>query len=463
MRAKEFLSEAKLQRSDFYKPERIQNFINKMLAPASNPSPFKLVGGGEVILKNDPALISALQKVMPKVEKHTAGKLVPIPNVLYDIEGNPVKLSQLEKTIEFGSSEKEQFPIKPSHLPNLSGTGPSTKVDLADPAVLKDILETATFPASDLGNRIITDPVLNKQAGKLGKVIIDLAKQIQANQIPVLPEGLTNPEINAIRDYAGEYLGVMQLINGTANFDNVKPFLTHLGTANLAGLKLYFPKASGTPLADSLGASDGGIAAVQSPTGTVMKISSKGNKIGAPPSLDNLDPQVVKGRKYATAVVKFIETARKYKADQQPFRLLNYLFSIAPGSVDARIAKVLPFSDEEITNILNSDSLTPLPQKVIYLNRLAGRIKGSRFGKCHYVINKEVIRSVNTEGALPNLKKAVLEILGSNFVQLYTAVNNKQLVTTVLWPNKVDGDVYLYSKAYAGDPGKSKLSFYVSN
>jgi hypothetical protein len=455
MRAKEFIVEGGLSRSDFYKPERVGMFIDKM----RTSQPFKKIDGSEVVLKKDNSLMTVLSSEKNTVSKQT---LPSIPTKLLDIDGNYIKLSDLEKTVEFGSTEKEKFPVKPSHLPSLSGEGPSTKVDVSDPNVVKDILEKQAFPAGQLSERIIKDPVLNKEAGNLGKVIIEMTKQISAGSVPIIPKDLSKQEVSALRDYAGEYLGVLQMINGIAEFPNSEPFFEHLGISDLKSLKLFFPKATSTPLADSLGAADGGIAAVQSPTGTVMKISSKGDKIGAPPSLDNLDPSAVKGKKWAKEVVGFIDAARAAGSAEQPFKLINYLNTIAPDKIDSRISKILPFSDQDIEEIINVDTQRPANKKALYLYKLAGSIKGTKFGKCHYVVNKEVIALVNKDNVLPNLKRAVLEILGSNFIQIYSQIKGGKLQTFVLWPNKVNGDVYLYSKAYADAPTKGKLSFYVS-
>jgi hypothetical protein len=455
MRAFEFLTEGGLKRDTFYKPERVATFIAKM----KGGQPFQKLDGTTVILKKDPSLLSLLAAEKDEVSKQN---LPSIPKTFLDANGNSIKLSELEKTIEFGSTEKEKFLVKPGNLPSLSGEGPSTKLDITDPKVVKDILDKQAFPAGQLADRIIEDPILNNQAGNIGKAIIEMTKQIMSGSVPEIPKGLSKSEISALRDYAGEYLGVLQMVKGVASFPNAGPFFEHLGTNDLNTMKLFFPKASSTPLADSLGAADNGIAAVQSPTGTVMKISSKGDKIGAPPSLDNLDPKTLRGKPWAKEVVEFIDIAKKSNSSAQPFVLINYLYRISPNTISSKISKILPFSDQDIAEIINVDTQRPANKKALYLYKLAGDIKGSKFGKCHYVINKEVIASVNKDGSLPNLKKAVLEILGSNFIQIYSEIKGNKLQTFVLWPNKVDGDVYLYSKAYADAPTKGKLSFYVS-
>ena len=456
MRAREFIVEKKLERGDFYKPDRLANFISKM----SQGLPFKKVDGSDVILFNDPNLLAILNQEIDYVSK---SNLPSIPNRLKDNDGQDISLSQLEKTSEFGGSEKEKFKIKPSDLTNLSGTGPSTKVDLENNAAVKNILEKDAFLAGELANRIMTDPILTTQGGKLGRAIIDIAGQIDSGNLPTFPSDLSKSEISALRDYAGEYLGVLQMIKGIAIFPNSESFYEHLGTNDLESLKLYFPKATSTPLADSIGASDRGIAAVEGPQGTVMKISSKGDKIGAPPSLDNLNPKTVEDKEWAREVVGFIEIAKKSNAAEQPFKLLNYLINLDAKNIqniDKVIRTLLPFSDNDITAILNSDEV--YSKKAEKIASLAYTSKGTTFGKCHYLINKQVLSLVNKHDALPNLKKVILEILGSNFIQVYSQIKGNNLTAYVLWPNKVSGDVYLYSKAYADDPRKGKLSFYVS-
>lgn len=456
MRAFEFLSEGKLQKKDFYTKERLAMFISKM----DQGHLFKKTDGTEVKLRKDPGLIAVLTQQLDSVNKQ---RLPSIPNDLFDIDGTPLKLSALEKTTEFGSTEKEKFKVKPSDLSSLSGTEKATKIDLNNPSVLKDILETKAFSAAELGNRIINDPTLQNETGKLGQAIISMAKEIMSNQVPTIPSGLSDQEKSALRDYAGEYLGVLQMIQGIAEFPNKEPFVEHLGTDNLSTLKLYFPKAVASPLADSIGAADGGIAAVESPSGTVMKISSKGDRIGAPPSLDNLETKAVSKKKYAQDVVSFIDEAKRYGAAEQPFRLLNLLFAMpeANRNMSNNFKKHLPLSDKDIEDIFNIDTQRPANPKALALYKLAGKVKGTKFGKCHYAVNKQVIALVNS-GNLSNLKKAVLEILGSNFVQIYSTIKGNKLQSFVLWPNKVNGDVFLYSKAYADAPTKAKLSFYVS-
>lgn len=75
-----------------------------------------------------------------------------------------------------------------------------------------------------------------------------------------------------------------------------------------------------------------------------------------------------------------------------------------------------------------------------------------------------MMQAVNTANIIPNFRELVLEILGYNFVQLFSDFKgkDKMLSVRVLWPAKIDGQVEVYSKSYAGEPGKGKLSFSIT-
>lgn len=455
MRATEFLNEAGLAKADFYKPDRLQVLIQKIEAGA----PFLKTDGKSVVLKKDKGMLTALKTAL---KSNISRQNIPnVPMTFADIDGNPVKLSSLQKTTEFGSSAKELMPVKPSDLVKLSGTGAASPENLEDPSVIKQIMSSKTFLASDLAARVISDPVLNKKAGKLGKAIIQLAKQISSNQPAVLPAGLSDAEMKAIRDYAGEYLGIMQLVYGQSKFENREAFFKHLGTNDLGTLNLYFPKLSSTPLADS-------IAIRNNTTGDMMKISSKGGKIGAPPSLDSLKiPDEVRQSKPKSNTIRFMDTARASKAATQPFVLLNELYSMNPSIIDENydnMTEYLPFTTEDIEGFINADKFkkNQIPPKVKHFLRSAGDYKGSSFGKIHYFINNVVRDLVNNTDILPDLNSTVLEILGSNFIQIYSDIKKNAYTTTVKWPNKVDGKIQLYSKASASEPTKAKMSWYLS-
>jgi hypothetical protein len=474
MRANEFLTEGGLDKKDFYKPERIVAFINKAAAGGS----FVTTDNKKVILKKDRALISAIAAMRPYAknwEKDDKGRylkepivnkqnLPPFPLQFVNVDtGEKVLLSKLQKTVEFGSSEKEGLKVKPSDLSSLTGKGPGTPDDITDPTIVRDVIASKSFVANELAGRIMGDPALTKKGGRLGKIIVSVAGEISKGNAAVVPtKQMTKSELDAFRDYACEYLGILQFINGQSTFENADAFYKHLGTNDLSSLMLYFPKKSSTALADSL-------IIENRETGNSLLLSSKGGKMGAPPSLDSLkikDEMRTKNSRSQKAVIKFMDVARDSKARTQPFDVLNYLFSINPALITQKhgnLAALLPFTGQDILDFTNANDAPKLSRKtkiLLKLNTLEQ--KGGIYGKIHAFITSVIIELVNTHQILPNLNSTVLEILGDNFLQIYSDVKGGKLTTNIKWPNKVDGTIKLYTKAYAGDPGKGKLSWYLS-
>jgi hypothetical protein len=72
-----------------------------------------------------------------------------------------------------------------------------------------------------------------------------------------------------------------------------------------------------------------------------------------------------------------------------------------------------------------------------------------------------MMRAVNTDRAVPELRAALIESLGYNFVQLYSNVKGGKLVTEAFWPAKISGQVKLKSKGSAGEL-KGKMSVEIS-
>ena len=66
-------------------------------------------------------------------------------------------------------------------------------------------------------------------------------------------------------------------------------------------------------------------------------------------------------------------------------------------------------------------------------------------------------------GIIKNFRTTVLELLDENFVQIFSRIIGGKLVTKVLWPGKVDGNVSLHTKISPGDPGGAGLSFKVTD
>ena len=472
MRANEFLTESKqtlsesaLGKGDFgpqeRKADRIANFT-KMIAAGK---PFHLAGGaGQVVLKKDKNLIALLKTLTPQT-------YTQIPNAFVTTDGRTVRLTQLEKTGEFGGTSavdnphsKEALPIKPSQI-GISGT--ETKFDPENPDALKVALQSGAFKAGELGKRIQSDKVL-AGAGLTGHAVIGMSKQISMGQVPNMPtkKELPTTALKAIRDYAGEYLGVQQMVQGIANFPNSDDFYEFLqvGPESMQNLILYFPKSTNTPLADSL-------ALQNSQTGHVLKLSAKGAAAGAPPSMDNLKvPESMRSSKNKNmiTVIKFLDEARASSAAAQPFRLMQYLINTVPDHVPADIQQIFPITEDEFQKLeaTYKNPKLPCPKKFLKLANIKGlrgaTLSGTHFGRVHYQLNKVILDIVNKQNAFPAFRKTVLEILGYNFIQIFSRERQGKLFADVLWPGTVNGHVEIYSKSSSADPKHQKLSFSVT-
>lgn len=466
MRAHEFLFETALSRGDFGPQDRKQNRIDAFIQMYQKGMPFYLTGGGgQVVLKRDQATLALLKSLSTYDYKE-------FPNAFLTKDGRTVSLTQLEKTKEFGGVSavdnpegKESLPIKPSQI-GISAT--ATKFDPNSPDALKIALATGAFRAGDLGGKIQSDNVL-KGAGPTGLAVINMSAQISANQVPDMPKKTQLPTtaLKAIRDYAGEYLGVQQLVQGIANFPNIDDFFEFMSAdqQSLGDLMLYFPKSTNTPLADSL-------ALQNTATGHVIKLSSKGAKAGAPPSLDNLIvPESLRSTKNKNigTVIKFLDEARASSAANQPFRMIQFLINYAPDTVPDFVKGMFPVTGDEFKKLYatKKDPYLPCPRKFLKLANIKGSrgevLSGTHYGRVHYQLNKIVLDAINKKNALPAFRKTVLEILSYNFVQIFSRERQGKLYADVLWPGTVRGNVEIYSKSSSADPDHQKLSFSITD
>jgi hypothetical protein len=462
MRATEFLTERALAPSDFYKQDRIDTFYTKL----SKGQPFTLAGGGEVVLKRSPGVLSIIRDLDEYSYKE-------FPKDFITSDNRPLKLNQLEKTAEFGGQSatsgevnKETLPVKPSQI---GITGTEMKFDPEAVNALETALATGAFPAGELDSKIQNNNVL-KSAGLVGETVINMSRQISSGQVPNMPTKKELPVValKAIRDYAGEYLGIQQLVDGTANFPNNDIFFKFMGTdqAGMKNLILYFPKSSNTPLADSL-------ALQNSKTGHVIKLSSKGADKGAPPSMDNLkvpdslrkerNPEIKK-------VIGFLDTARNSSGRVQPFDLMQYMIEIVPNAVPDEIKRIFPISEDEYERLLLTMTQRDArcPQKFVKLANIKSLkdgqpLSGPAFGRVHYQLNAALVNMVNKNNVFPEFKSVVLMILGYNFVQVFSRERQGKLFADVLWPGTVNGNVQIYSKSTSKSPGSDKLSFSVTD
>ena len=462
MRATEFLTERALAPSDFYKQDRIDNFYSKL----SKGQPFTLAGGGEVILKRSPNILSVIRDLDEYSYKE-------FPKDFVTSDGRPLKLGQLEKTAEFGGqsatsgeANKETLPVKPSQI---GITGTEKKFDPDAVNALETALATGAFAAGELDSKIQNNRVL-LSAGPIGEIVINMSRQISSGQVPNMPSKKELPVValKAIRDYAGEYLGIQQLVDGTANFPNNDAFFKFMGTdqAGMKNLILYFPKSSNTPLADSL-------ALQNSKTGHVIKLSSKGADKGAPPSMDNLkvpDNLRKDNNKEIQKVIGFLDVARSSSGRLQPFDLIQYMIDTVPNAVPDEIKRIFPISEDEFDRLLltMTDRYARCPQKFVKLANITSLkngepLSGPAFGRVHYQLNSVLVNLINKNNVFPEFKSVVLMTLGYNFVQVFSRERQGKLFADVLWPGTVNGVVQVYSKSTSKAPGTDKLSFSITD
>jgi hypothetical protein len=451
------VSEASLAAGEI-PPKKLSAVINpKTNKPFTRPelflhkvktgSPFTKIDGTEVVInRGDAGVVADWLATGPS-------KTIQMRTT----DGGTVKNTELLKTVEFGSKESENIKIKPS---DVFATDPKAQVtDFGNS--IDTLLQAGGFPASQMYNKIANNPALVKM-GKLGDAVIYMARQANDGQIPVFPPDLKKDEIKAIELYASEYLGALGLVTGAVPFirGSREQFEEFVG-GGLADMIMFFPKASNNPLADSF-------SVVNDENGHAIKISSKAAGKGAPPALGSMKlPDEVR-QKYPDAA-EFLDIAQDPGLSQftQPFAMMNHLYLINPNKVPRAYHQMLPFDPEFVGEIENSMKTgRPLARSVMrnFEKQLSDKVKSGTAadgGKAWYAVTADVMRAVNSDRAVPDLRAALIESLGYNFIQLYTNVKGNQLVTEAFWPAKISGQVKLKTKGSAGEI-KGKMSVEIS-
>lgn len=433
-------------------PETGEMFSRPMLFlhKVQTGSPFTLVSGGEVVI--DPSEAARVARWIASGPRGPEGTIT-----LKTKDGDTVSNTQLLKTVEFGSKESEQIKLKGS---DVFDTSDAEVTDFGNS--IESVMSAGGFPAMDMYDAIANSPQM-KKLGKIGDAVIYMAKQITEGQIPRFPPDLKPQEIKAIELYASEYLGVLGLISGIVPFKqgNRSDFDDFIGT-DLGSMIMYFPKSVSNPLADSFSVTNDA-------TGHSIKISSKAAGKGAPPSLTSMKlPDDIR-EKYPEAA-EFLDSAQDpgVSTYAQPFAMMNAMYEVSPNNVPKEYAPLLPFSEDLISQLeATVKSGKPVPKNImnVFNKRLSPKVIQSNNtdgGKAWYAVTTDIINAVNKGSAVPNLREALIESLGYNFIQLYTNVKGDQLVTEAFWPAKLKGEVKLKTKGSAADPKKGKLSVEIS-
>lgn len=409
-------------------------------------SPFTRLDGSQVVID-------------PKEAKNVQAWIASGPSGVITMrtkDGSTVKNTDLHKTVEFGSKESETIKIKGSDV-----------FDVKDQEILdlgnniQNLLQAGGFPASEMYSKIADNPRL-KAMGRIGDAIIYLSRQAAEGKTPEFPKDLTKQEIKAIELYASEYIGVLGLVAGGVKWirGDRQQFEDFVG-GKMSDMIMYFPKSVSNPLADSF-------SVVNDENGHAIKISSKAAGKGAPPSLGSMKlPQEVR-KKYPKAA-EFLDIAQDPSLTQftQPFAMMNYLYQLKSSLVPKAYHSMLPFTSQTVTQLEQSFKTgSPLPRSLMrnFEKQLSDRVlktDASDGGKAWYAVTADVMRAVNTDRAVPELRAALIESLGYNFIQLYTNVRDNKLITEAFWPAKISGQVKLKTKGSAGEI-KGKMNVEIS-
>lgn len=399
-----------------------------------------VVNKGTVITSNTQWLDGQGTLNGEEVKKIKANQLFKSPQIINLQRG-------LDADAVTSTSQKETHVVKPSQ-----------------------IFKDEKFSATQVFNEVIQNNVL--QQSEIGVEIIKMAQQISTGDLPQFKQ-LPPAFKPAIRDYAGEYLGVLALIKNIADFPTRKQWFEHLGVNALDDIMIYFPPEQNNPLGDSEGYFQ------NAATGNMILISSKGGKKGAPPSLTGLKiPDNLRTPEYNDDI-EIIETLQNTSGIMQPFVGINMLFdSQRQDSIPEVARSAGRVSDDDIAQLQSlmdvnkyskKDYTRVLPEKFVNIVNAYADLKkvnerATPGGMVHYCYNKVLIEAVNINRALPNFEPLAREILQQNFIQIFARPKGSVLGFDVLWPNRemATGKIELATKSSSTEPGKGKLSFSVT-
>lgn len=437
MRAKEFLSEDQpLSPAGLTKE---MGRFNNLIADIRSGAPLFLADGNPVV-----------------IEPNEADRLLDLQtNGKFGGRGITLKQKDVTKSYPIGAFLKTKRyggdAIPPGQEKTMEPTKSGAKLKP------KDIgLHDQQIAAGQLGKLIASNTSL--QQTPVGQAVIKIANEISAKRPAIMPKGLHSKEISAINDNAGEYLGVLALVEGMSKFDHQEDFQKWLGTS-IGSLTLLFP-GTNNPIADSY-------ALINQSTGHQINISSKGSGGGAPPAISGLKiPEHILAKKQYEIPVKFIQLCQPEaplpdpRTVSQPFYVMNMLNEYKPGVIPEQYKQFLPWGDDVIARV-NRGLKTgeAMPEYAHLWSKIDFRSeKAVDGGKLTHVVKNTVMEIFNS-GKIPEFAPAVLEILDYNFIQQDAVINKGVMNFTTHWPAHIRGDVTVESKSGAPNPAKGGFSF----
>lgn len=474
MRALEFLTEAPLTPGNLFDPRHLnwrpQNFLKKLEAG----TPFVDKSGNKYYPEDGEfeRITPIVTQILQQLEKQPNASLPSISINMKDV--GPVSLSKLEKADlqTAGGQFTSDVNVQPLGIGiaadpiNKPGTKPADKITMTTDEEIQAALDKhQEIKAGQLYEVIMSNKTLD-QAGELGKAIKQAASEMNNNQVPIIKQYEESVQKKIAID-AGEYLGVLAMVKDVADFPKKAAFLNFLRANDFENLSIIFPGEQNSPLGDSYGVQN-------AETGHNIVISSKGGKgstaSGAAPSLGGLKTSVDKraskirkgnGLDFINHIIQVSPTSA------QGFAGINWIANNYPESVPDKYKNLVPFYSEDVKQILKNirtKGAEPIPEKFLSLISAPSiqASKGTDGGKLVYVVTKDLVSAINA-GIIKNFRTTVLELLDENFVQIFSRIIGGRLVTKVLWPGKVDGNVSLHTKISPGDPGGAGLSFKVTD
>lgn len=475
MRAKEFIIEGGLTPNELFVQKHLDWRPDALIAKLQNKTPFVdnldlnvanqyVPADGEherlapLITAAKDALLSNDNAQKPSLTLNY--KSIIRPDGTVDKKPGTIAFSKLEKydlqTAKGQATSKVN--VQPIGI-GIAAPKVDKNVSIADE--IKNALENKSeIIGKNLHQIIVNNKVLN-QAGDLGKAIIQASFDIHQGKTPIVKQ-YDEKTRKVIAIDAGEYLGIQQMIDGTADWNGkYEAFLKFLGARDLNNISVIFPGSQNSQLQDSYGVQNAA-------TGHTIMISSKGGigstAVGAAPALSGLVlPEKMTKKVKPGSGADFILLMQRMSTINQPFAGMNFLNTHYPDAVPELYKNLLPFTNEDIqsinANIKGSGDLDPKFDAIIASRNVKARAR--KGGILMYATAKDLVETINANQPIPDFRQIVIDVLDMNFVQVFSRVTGGQLKANILWPGKVDGNVLLWTKAEAAAPSSAGLSFKV--
>jgi hypothetical protein len=394
------------------------------------------------------------------------------PTLTLQSDQGPLTFTQssgpLMKTNEFGGQQ-----------PDYQGQGGGKISYKTQPSDLG--LEGKDFTKEQLFKTVLNSTLKNDE---FGQKIIEFIKTIPTtSDAPKVPDfSAYKGGIENFRDNAGEYIGILMMLYGKANWVSgaKEAFVEHIGSP-IDQMKVNFPAGKTFGLADTLGV----VATFKNESsGNSVMISTKGGKggKGAAFSIANVEiPNSLKNNSKNRVETGFMNIVTEKTGSQtktNPYRVVKYLGD--NGSTDCNSVGVNVTSQEILeffkTNPTAKDiNKFPKFKKIldnvrkIYVSGKAEENLNKGYPVAYilnYLLNQIIAKEINKDKqAMPNFEPFIRECLQQNFIKVGNSINKAgDWFTNVTWPNRElkTGGVVIKSKASMTQPPSGNISIEVA-